>query len=275
MLHERIGFIGAGQMATALAAGLLDAGLCSPDRLLASDPSDTARQCFSEATKAAATPNNAQVAAQSDVLVLAVKPPKIPAVAAELRGQLRADRLLVSIAAGVSIESLAQRFGPELAIIRVMPNGPCLVRRGSSAYAVGPRATTAHAALVERLLGALGSARQVEEGLLDAVTALASSGPAFVYVMIETMSDAGVGLGLPRAVATEMAAEAVRGAAEMVLGVGQHPAVLKDRVASPAGTTIAGLCALESNGFRAALWSAIDAAARRANQLGGHVADQR
>jgi pyrroline-5-carboxylate reductase len=268
MLQQRIGFIGAGQMATALACGLIEAGLSAADRLLASDVDEDARQRFSQATAAATTADNALVAARSDVLFMAVKPQQTANVAAGLRGQLAGDRLIVSIAAGVPLASLGEWLGREARIVRVMPSAPCLIRRGVSAYCLGPHATTADGALVGRLLGALGSAWQVEEKLLDAVTGLASSGPALVYVMIEALGDAGVGLGLPRGIAAAMAAETVRGAAEMVLTTGEHPAVLKDRVASPAGTTIAGLRVLESGGFRAALMAAVEAAARRSRELG-------
>ena len=156
----------------------------------------------------------------------------------------------------------------ELRMIRVMPNTPCLVGQGASAYSLGEHATAEDGALVGRLFGALGSAWQVEEKLLDAVTGLAGSGPAFVYVLIEALSDAGVRMGLPRQIAVEMAAKTVRGAAEMVLSTGEHTAVLKDRVASPGGTTIAGLLALEAGGLRSTLMAAVEAATRRSIELG-------
>ena len=268
MLDERIGLIGAGQMATALAHGFIKAGLITADRLLASDVDEHARQRFAQATAANTTADNALVAAQSEVVFLAVKPQQMAQVAADLQGKLPADRLIVSIAAGVRLASLAEWFGPDPRIVRVMPNTPCLVGQGACAYSLGDRATVEDGALVGRLLGALGHAWQVEEKLLDAVTGLAGSGPAFVYVVVEALSDAGVKMGLPRGIATEMAARTVRGAAEMVLATGEHPAVLKDRVASPAGTTIAGLHALESAGLRAALIDAVQAATHRSMELG-------
>ena len=175
----------------------------------------------------------------------------------------------MSIAAGVRLASLARWLGEELRLVRVMPNTPCLIGQGACAYSLGEHATPEDGAVVGRLLASLGSAWQFEEKLLDAVTGLAGSGPAFVYVMIEALSDAGVRLGLPRKIAAAMAAQTVRGAAEMVLTTGEHPAVLKDRVASPGGTTIAGLQALESGGIRATLMAAVEAAARRSAELGG------
>ncbi|MCE5268618.1 MAG: pyrroline-5-carboxylate reductase [Planctomycetaceae bacterium] len=269
MLEKRIGFIGAGQMATALAGGLIEAGLTSADRLLASDVDEVARRRFAERTGATTTADNASVAAQSDILLLAVKPQQIAAVAAGVRGQLGLEGpLIVSIAAGVSLATLAKSLGQELRIVRVMPNAPCVVRQGTSAYCLGAKATVADGALVGKLLGALGSAWLVEEKLLDAVTGLAASAPALVYVIIEALADAGVAEGLPRSIAAAMAAETVRGAAEMVLATGEHPAVLRDRVASPAGTTIAGLRALEAGGARAAMMAAVEAATRRSRELG-------
>ena len=270
MLEQRIGLIGAGQMATALAQGFLKAGLTTADRLMASDPDENARQRFAQTTSATTVADNRQVVAQSDVIVLAVKPQQIAPVAAELRDALskNGDRLIISIAAGVRLDSLAQWLESGPRIVRVMPNTPCLVGRGACGYSLGQNASATDGALVEQLLGSLGAVWQVEEKLLDAVTGLAGSGPAFVYVVIEALSDAGVRVGLPRAIAAEMAARTVRGAAEMVLATGEHTAVLKDRVASPGGTTIAGLKVLESGGLRAALIEAVEAATQRSVELG-------
>ena len=268
MLEQRIGFIGAGQMASALAHGFVKAGLATADRLMASDPDEHARQRFAHAVGALTTADNSLVTAQSNVIFLAVKPQQIAAVTEGLRGKIAKDRLVVSIAAGIRLKSLSEWLGPGPRVIRVMPNTPCLVSQGACAYSLGETATAEDGALVGRLLGALGSAWQVEEKLLDAVTGLSGSGPAFVYVIIEALSDAGVQMGLPRKLAAEMAAKTVRGAAEMVLATDDHPAVLKDRVASPGGTTIAGLHALEAGGLRATLMAAVKAATQRAIELG-------
>jgi pyrroline-5-carboxylate reductase len=268
MLQERIGMIGAGQMATALVQGFIRAGLSAADRVFAADVDEGARQRFTAATGVSATTDNAEVVRRSDLLFLAVKPQQMAGVAADIGGKIDPSRLVVSIAAGVRIESLARWFGQQLRVVRVMPNTPCLIGQGVSAYSLGEHATPEDGALVGKLLGALGSAWPVEEKLLDAVTGLAGSGPAFVYVVIEALSDAGVQIGLPRAMAAAMAAQTVRGAADMVLKTGEHPAVLKDRVASPGGTTIAGLQALESGGLRATLMAAVEAAAKRSKELG-------
>jgi pyrroline-5-carboxylate reductase len=266
-LQQRIGLIGAGQMATALGQGFIKAGLVAPGDLMASDPAAAARERFAETTGARTTDDNLQVAADADVVFLAVKPQQMGGVLDELHGRITAAQLVVSIAAGVRLEVLAKGLGPEVRLVRVMPNTPCLVGQGACGYCLGPKATDDDARLVGQLLGAVGVCYRVEEKLLDAVTGLSGSGPAFVYLVIEAMSDGGVRMGLPRAVATALAAQTVLGAAQMVLATGDHPGVLKDRVTSPGGTTIAGIKALESGGLRAALIEAVEAAARRSIEL--------
>ncbi len=268
--NHRIGMIGAGQMATALGQGFLRAGLVAAENLIASDPSEEARQRFGQATGARTTADNCEVAAQCDVVFLAVKPQQMSAVAVGLRGKITPEKLVVSIAAGIRLASLADWLGQDVRAVRVMPNTPCLVGQGACAYSLGGQATAADGQLVEQLLGAVGPVCQVDEKLLDAVTGLSGSGPAFVYVVIEALSDGGVRMGLPRTVATALAAQTVRGAAAMVATTKEHPAVLKDRVASPGGTTIAGLQALEAGGLRAALIAAVESATRRSVELGNH-----
>jgi pyrroline-5-carboxylate reductase len=264
----QLGFIGAGRMATALARGLLAADLVAPARLVASDPLPEALDHFARETGAQTLPHNAGVAARSDVLFLAVKPQQMAAVFGELNGRLTSKQLVVSVAAGVTLATIAAGLGAGPRLVRVMPNTPCLIGRGASAYALGPGATAEDAALVGRLLSSVGRAVQVEEKLLDAVTGLSGSGPAFVYIMIEALSDGGVRMGLPREIATQLAAQTVLGAAEMVLSTGEHPGRLKDQVASPGGTTIAGLQAMELGGVRGALMAAVEAATKRSAELG-------
>jgi pyrroline-5-carboxylate reductase len=264
----RIGFLGAGKMATALARGWLAAGLVTRDRLAASDPLPAARETFQAETGVAAWEDNRSTVSRSDLLVLAVKPQQAAEVLDEVRGLLTPRHCLVSIAAGVSLRQLAERLGPSCRLVRVMPNTPCLLGASASAYAPADTATPEDVRLVDRLLSAVGRAVRLPEKLLDAVTGLSGSGPAFVYVMIEALSDGGVRMGLPRDVATLLAAQTVLGAARMVLETGMHPAALKDMVASPGGTTIAGLHALERGGVRAALMDAVEAATRRATELG-------
>ncbi len=258
-------------MATALARGFVASGLATADRMVASDVSPAAGEEFRRATGAAVVENNLRVAEDSDVIFLAVKPQQMAQVLGELHGKLTSRHLVVSIAAGVSLATLSTGLGAGPRLVRVMPNTPCLVGQGASAYCLGPGATSADGELVGRLLSAVGRSHELDEKLLDAVTGLSGSGPAFVYLVIEALSDGGVQMGLPREVATALAAQTVRGAAELVLATGQHPSVLKDAVASPGGTTIVGLAALEAGGARAALMSAVVAATRRSAELGAAV----
>ena len=264
----RIGFLGAGQMATALAKGWATAGLLDLKHSLASDPYPAAREKFQATTGIRATNSNAEVIAAADVLVLAVKPQMMNAVLPEAAATISAKHLVVSIAAGITLKQLAELLGSDTRLVRVMPNTPCLVGASATGYSVGPKATAADGELVGKLFRSVGNAFAVQENLLDAVTGLSGSGPAYVYVMIEALADGGVRVGLPRDIALSLAAQTVFGAAKMVLETVSHPAALKDAVASPGGTTIAGLHALERAGFRAGLMDAVEAAAKRATELG-------
>jgi pyrroline-5-carboxylate reductase len=268
MLEIRFGFIGAGRMATALAKGFVQRGLASANDLIASDPLPSAAEEFRRTTEGRVVTDNLLVASQSDCLFLAVKPQQMPDVLAQLAGRLSERQLVVSVAAGVTLAAISKTIGTGPRLVRVMPNTPCLIGQGASAYCLGPATRAEDGPLIGRLLESVGLAFQVEEKLLDAVTGLSGSGPAFVYLMIEALSDGGVRMGLPRSVAQALAAQTVRGAAELVLTSGQHPAALKDQVASPGGTTIAGLQALEAGAVRGALMAAVEAATRRSVELG-------
>jgi pyrroline-5-carboxylate reductase len=263
----RWGFLGAGKMASALIRGMIRAGVVAPSAVAISDPMPEAREAMA-AEGVVACGSNAEVADRCDVLVLAVKPQAMGAALDELAGGGR-GKLVVSVAAGISVASLAAGLGPEARVVRVMPNTPALVGEGAAAYCLGPGVSPEDEALVLRLLESVGIARRVPEGLMDAATGLCGSGPAFVYAMIEALSDGGVRVGLPRDLATAMAAQTVLGAARMVLETGLHPGVLKDQVTSPGGTTIAGLHALERGALRATLIDAVQAAALRSAELAG------
>jgi pyrroline-5-carboxylate reductase len=265
----RIGFLGAGKMATALARGWISAGLLTPGGCRASDPVAAAREAFATETGGTAGASNSDVVEASDVLLLAVKPQNMAEVLADIGPVVGPRHLIVSIAAGVTLGRLAAALGNDRRLVRVMPNTPCLVGASASAYALGDAVTPDDIALVERLLNVVGIAFRLPEHLLDAVTGLSGSGPAFVYAVIEALSDGGVRVGLPREVAAALAAQTVLGAARMVLETGLHTGVLKDQVASPGGTTIAGLHALERGGLRAALMDAVEAATKRSQELGG------
>lgn len=249
----------------------MNAGMLRPEHCTASDLYANAREQFQQQTGAKAVAENRTVIAQSDLLVLAVKPQGIATLLDEVRHHVTEHHVIVSIAAGITLKQLADGLLATYRLIRVMPNTPCLLGASAAGLTAGPGATAEDAALVERLFNAVGKAFTVPEHLLDAVTGLSGSGPAFVYVMIEALADGGVRMGLPRNVALSLAAQTVLGSARMVLETGQHPGALKDAVASPAGTTIAGLHALERGGFRAALMDAVEAASKRATELGKHA----
>jgi pyrroline-5-carboxylate reductase len=201
-------------------------------------------------------------------LILAVKPGQVPGVLAEVRDQFTKQHLLLSIAAGVPLAKLESGLGPEARAVRVMPNTPALVGASASAYSLGTSARAADGQVAHTLLSAVGLAFELKESYLDAVTGLSGSGPAYVYLVIESLSDGGVAAGLPRDVATRLAAQTVLGSAKMVLETGMHPGVLKDMVASPGGSTIEGLHELEKGKLRGALMSAVRAAAEKSRKLG-------
>lgn len=269
MAKYEYGFVGAGRMATALAGGIIEAGIAAGRHIIASDPSQAVRESFSKAVPdAELTTDNLSVAGSASTVILAVKPQVMPMVLESLRAASGGNPLFVSIAAGVPLGKLEAALSETARVVRVMPNTPCLVRRGASGYSGGRNATDDDLQLVNQLFSAVGLAFELPEHLLDAVTGLSGSGPAFVYTMIEAMSDGGVLAGLPRDVAHRLATQTVAGAAEMVLRTGSHPAELRDAVTSPGGTTIAGLEAMEQAGMRAAVIAAVKAAALRSRELG-------
>ncbi len=268
MAEQQFAFIGAGRMATALASGMVRAGLVTAAQICAADPLAASAEAFKRSTGGRLALSNQAAARDSDVLFLAVKPQQMPQVVEELRGVVGGKHLIISVAAGVTLATLAAGLGEAPRLVRVMPNTPCLIGAGASGYCLGRNASPADAQLVERLLNSVGKSVQVDEKLIDAVTGLSGSGPAFAFVILEALADGGVKVGLPRATAQLLAAQTLLGAARMVLETGEHPAALKDQVASPGGTTIAGLGALEQHGLRGALIAAVEAATLRSQQLG-------
>lgn len=255
-------------MATALAQGFLRANLVQVDHLYASDVVPAAAEAFARATGGRVLAGNTEVAAAADILFLAVKPDQVAGVLKGCQSFLEPQRhVLISIAAGVPLAAL-EAAAPGQRFIRVMPNTPALVGASASAFALGSAARPADASLAYRLLGSVGLALEVKERLLDAVTGLSGSGPAYVFLMIEALADGGVAAGLPRDIAQKLAAQTLLGAARMVLETGQHPGALKDAVCSPGGTTIEAMHELEKGGVRAALISAVRASADKSRRLG-------
>ncbi|GAA5127609.1 pyrroline-5-carboxylate reductase [Luteolibacter yonseiensis] len=256
-------------MGTALIQGAIRAGVVASGDVYGCDPYYKSRENFAAVTGAHVSADIAEIASASDVLLLCTKPNDVAAalatVAEKSSGQ---PKLVISIAAGVTLAALESAAPENFRVIRTMPNTPALVGHGAAGYCLGSRATGADAKTAESLLGAVGLAVQVPERLMDAVTGLSGSGPAYIYMVIDALADGGVRAGIPRADAVRLAAQTVIGAASMVLETGEHPAVLKDMVTSPGGTTIAGVAALEKHGLRNALIEAVTAATLRATELG-------
>ena len=265
----KLGVIGCGKMGTALIQGAIRAGVVAAADVIGCDPYEKSREAFAKATGAKVTADMDAVIAASEVILLCTKPQDVPAALANA-AQVAAggQRLVISIAAGVTLAALESVASENFRIIRAMPNTPALVGHGAAGFCLGTRANPADAATAQALLGAVGLAVEVPERLMDAVTGLSGSGPAYIYVVIDALADGGVRAGIPRADAVRLAAQTVLGAAAMVMETGEHPAVLKDMVTSPGGTTIAGLAVLEKQGLRSALIEAVGAAVRRAAELG-------
>ena len=269
MLSDRtVGFIGAGNMSEALIAGLLHAGLLPPGRVLASDIDGSRLAALSRNHAIRTTRSNPEVAQEADILVLAVEPQILDGVLTEIAARRRPDSFIVSVAAGYSIARIAHGLPGAERIVRSMPNTSSHVRQGITAVAYEQQLFEEDAATCRTLFESIGHVVRVEERWLDAVTGLSGSGPAYVYVMIEALADGGVKMGLPRETAQLLAAQTVSGAARLMMDSREHPGALKDRVASPGGTSIAGLHELERGGLRAALISAVEAAAKRSQELG-------
>ncbi len=267
-LLKRLAFIGGGNMAEALLRGVLAADRIRPEEIVVTDVRDERLAYLKSTHHVDVSSDNAQAAQQSEVVLLAVKPQVMAQVLDELKGAIGDQQLLISIAAGISTTTIAARFPRPVRIVRVMPNTPALVLEGVSALARGRHAANQDLETARHFFEAVGKVVVVDESLMDAVTGLSGSGPAYVFLIIEALADAGVKVGLSREVALALAAQTVRGAARLVMETGKHPAELKDMVASPGGTTIAGLHALEQGGVRAALINAVEVAARRSQELG-------
>jgi pyrroline-5-carboxylate reductase len=263
----KVAFIGGGQMAEAIIGGLIAGKVCEADRLWVADP--VAARCDRLKTLFGVRvgSDNRQAVSWADVVILAVKPQSMPDVLREIGGDLN-RALVISIVAGVTIRTISEQTQGAKRIVRAMPNTPALVREGMTALAFSRGVSEEDRLTARAIFEAVGRVIPIEERLMDAVTGLSGSGPAYVFQAIEALADGGVKMGLPRRTAEVLSAQTVLGAAKLVLESGEHPAKLKDRVASPGGTTIAGLHRLEQGGFRATLMGAVEAATKRSQELG-------
>ncbi|MEY4549086.1 MAG: hypothetical protein RL685_5281 [Pseudomonadota bacterium] len=268
MSNERIGFIGAGNMASALLRGWLRAGTVTKEQVRISEVDRSKREAVASAHGVSAAASNAELCGWASVLLLAVKPQSVPAVLRECAPALQPSTLLISVAAGVRTSTIADGLPAGVRVVRTMPNTPALVGAGATALCAGPGATTSDLDFTRSLFDAVGRSVVVDETQLDAVTGLSGSGPAYVMLVIEALADGGVAAGLSRETALLLATQTVLGSAQLLLESGDHPAVWKDRVMSPAGTTAAGLAALEAGALRATLAQAVQHAAQRSRELG-------
>ena len=264
---ERIALLGGGKMASAIVRSLLRAQLYGPEQIVVSEPSESSRSAFA-GTGIRLTADNTAAAKDADVIIVAVKPWVVPNVLSGIGATLTPDQLVVSIAAGVGLTAMEQVLPTGTPLIRVMPNLCLQIGEGATALCPGVHATAAHLATTQAIFEAGGRCVTVTEAQMDAVTGLSGSGPAYVCLIIEALADGGVKAGLPRDVAQTLAAQTVLGAARLILESGEHPAVWKDRVATPGGTTIAGLAALEESAIRSGLIQAVQAASDRSRELG-------
>ncbi|QWV98264.1 pyrroline-5-carboxylate reductase [Geomonas nitrogeniifigens] len=265
-MDKKTGFIGGGNMAEAIIKGLLAGGVPAAE-LAVSEPSEARRNLLVERYGVQVLADNVELCRMSDTIILAVKPQVAPQVLGALGAGLT-DKLFISIMAGVKSAAIEGMLGSGARVIRVMPNTPALVLQGASAISRGYHATEDDQVLARRIFDLVGTTCVVDEKLLDAVTGVSGSGPAYVLTFIEALSDAGVKHGLTRDIATALAAQTVYGTAKLLLESHEHPAVLKSNVASPGGTTIAAMHSLDRDGFRAATINAVDVCVARSKELG-------
>jgi pyrroline-5-carboxylate reductase len=266
-IERTIGFLGAGNMAEALLRGLLR-GHADAGRILASGPRAERMKDLSDRYGIETTRDNVALVERAEIVVLAVKPQIMRRVLDQVADRLRPDALLVSIAAGIPVAAIESRLRPGTRVVRAMPNTPALVDAGATAIAAGGHATPDDLEAARAIFDAVGVTVVLDEGQLDAVTGLSGSGPAYIFLILEALSDAGVKVGLSRRTSTLLAAQTMLGSAKLLLETGEHPGQLKDMVTSPGGTAITGLHTLEHGGLRTTLMDAVEAATKRSHELG-------
>ncbi len=267
-LDKKIAFLGGGNMAEALIKGLIAAGTAKPDQILVADVSPDRLAHLRKTYGIIIQKSNVDASREAGLIILSVKPQVIERVLGEIAPAVDDKKIVGSIAAGVAIAKLEKALKEGSHVVRVMPNTPALVLAGAAGLAGGKHATNEDLALAQNIFNSVGRSVVVEEKLMDAVTGLSGSGPAYVFMIIDALSDAGVKAGLPRQLALELAAQTVYGSAKMVLETKEHPGKLRDMVTSPGGTTIEGLHALEKGKLRATLMNAVEAATARSKELG-------
>jgi pyrroline-5-carboxylate reductase len=266
-MSKKLVIVGMGKMGESIAQGLMESDSRSQYQISGTTRTEESAKEVRDHLKIECGTNNQKALATADIILLAVKPHQAEKILTEARGSLRENQLLISICAAVETETLSEWCGKKLAIIRAMPNTPCLIKSGVTAICKGPNAQESHLKDAEKIFKELGLVTVLEESLFDGVTGLSGCGPAYVYLMIEALSEAGVKVGISRKQATLLAAQTMMGAAKMVLERGEHPAALKDEVTTPAGCTVDGLMALEEGKLRVSLIKAVLAATRRSKVM--------
>lgn len=266
--NKHVGFLGAGNMGEALIHGLLHGHLCKPEQIICSDVRPERLKLIREKYGVRGTTHNSEVVKQSDIIILAVKPQIMKQVVEEVSKYFDFNKLIISIAAGVPLDAIESCAGKELKLVRVMPNICVSVREGVSAISAGKHAQKEDLMIAKTIFDSVGKSIFLEESLLDAVTGLSGSGPAYIFLIVDALADAGVKVGLSRDDALLLASQTVLGAAKMLIETGEHPGKLKDMVTSPGGTAIAGLHTLEQGGVRTTLINAVEVATQRSKALG-------
>lgn len=266
-MNKTIGFIGAGRMGSAIIKGLIDSGFCSPQNIIASEINKKTAQKVSEDLGIKVITSNDELIHHSDIVIIAVKPFIFSDVLDSIKGKIKKDQLIISIAAGVSTKTIEDTINRKISVIRAMPNTPALVNQGMTAVCKGRYTSDIEIEFARQLFEKVGTCLEVPENLIDAVTGISGSGPAFMYLLIEALADGGVKVGLPKPVALTLAAQTAIGSAKMILETGKHPSVLKDEVTTPGGCTAAGLAMLEEKCVRSALIKTVEETAKTAKSL--------
>jgi len=266
--HKKIGFLGSGNMAEAIIKGVVQSGIFSAKDIISSDIIEDRRRLLNDSYGISITSDNINLVSRVEIIVLAVKPQIIESVLEEIAEVVDTSKLVISIAAGITMKHVESKLKAESRVIRVMPNAPALIGEGATAISPGSSVTEDDLDVAKKVFDAVGRTVVVEEKYMDAVTGLSGSGPAYVFLVIDALIDSGVKVGLDRETARTLAVQTVFGSAKMLLETGEHPAQLKDRVTSPGGTTITGLHVMEEGNIRSVIMDAVEAAANRSKELG-------
>lgn len=266
-MDKIIGFIGSGNMCTAIIGGMLNSKLIQNNQILCSDLSEDKLKMLSDKFGVSTTTNNIEVASKADILILSIKPQFYETVIKEIRAAVKNNVIIVTIDAGQKIENIKYLFGSDIKVVRVMPNTPALVGEGMSAISSCPMISPEEEALIYNIFNSFGKCEIIPENLMDVVTGVSGSSPAYIFILIEAMADVAVAEGMPRDKAYKFAAQTVFGSAKMVLETNKHPGELKDMVCSPGGTTIEGVLKLEETGFRTSIQEAVRAAIKKSKDM--------